>query len=64
MGKILLIQVKVPNIVPGSAPLLQKKWVKVKCAVNEEQQYNQLSIEKDNALEIAHAIIQGQLKSQ
>jgi len=37
MGNWITIQIKIPNIVSASAPLLQKKWVKVKYVPTEEE---------------------------
>jgi hypothetical protein len=37
MGTYGKIKVKIPNAVAGSAPILQKKWVKVKYVPTEEE---------------------------
>jgi hypothetical protein len=55
--------VKVPNAVPGAPPLLLKRWVKVKHVPTEEE-LAAVSSQGRDAIDIAHAIIQGQLNSQ
>ncbi len=54
---------KVPNAVPGAAPVLLKRWVKVKHVPTEEE-IAAVNNQSRDAIEIAHAIMQGQLNSQ
>lgn len=52
-----------PNVVAGSPPILLKRWVKVKHVPTEEE-LAEVNNQSSNAIEIAHAIIQGQLNNQ
>ena len=67
MGKSQLIQVKQANVIGGSVPILLKKWVKVKYVPEPEQmqsEHKEELCEKDrNPLQMAQAIIQGQMKN-
>jgi hypothetical protein len=57
------MQVKVANAVAGAAPMLLKRWVKVKHVPTEEE-LAELNNHPSNTIEIAHAIIQRQLNNQ
>ena len=63
MGKIWETQVKVANAVPGAAPILLRRWVKVKHVPTEEE-IAAVNNQGRDAIQIAHAIMQGQLNSQ
>lgn len=53
----------VPNAIAGSTPILLKRWVKVRHVPSEEELV-EVNNQSSNAIEIAHAIIQGQLNNQ
>ena len=53
------------NVIAGSGPVWLKKWVKVKDIPrdDEKQIENEEGDKEKGALELAHAIIQGQMQN-